>query len=59
LQIANIKLKIEKWMVFPKILHFAFCNFHFSMRFSVSFQSAKLIRISESSFFFTNGFPRR
>ena len=26
-------------------LHFSICNFHFSIKFSVSFQNAKLIRV--------------
>jgi len=30
--------------VFSKDFHFAFCNFHFSMKFSVPFQNAKLIQ---------------
>jgi hypothetical protein len=41
-------LKIEKWMIFSENLHFAFCNFHFSIPLgaglSPSFQNAKLIR---------------
>jgi hypothetical protein len=31
--------------VFPKNLHFAFSNFHFSMKFSVLFPNAELIQI--------------
>jgi hypothetical protein len=45
LQIAIIKLKNRKLIrLFPENLHFAFCNFHFSMNFSVPFQNAELIR---------------
>ncbi|MCX5911438.1 MAG: hypothetical protein NTV04_05870, partial [Deltaproteobacteria bacterium] len=39
--LPNIKLKIEPG--FSENLHFAFCNFHFSMKCSVPFQYAKLI----------------
>jgi len=42
LQSANIKLK-NKPGFFRKL---AFCNFHFSMKFSVPFQNAKLIPFS-------------
>ena len=31
---------------FQRNLHFSICNFHFSTKFSVSFQNAKLIRNS-------------
>ncbi len=30
--------------ILQKNLHFSICNFHFSMKFSVSFQNAKLIQ---------------
>jgi len=32
--------------ILQKNLHFSICNFHFSMKFSVSFQKAKLILFS-------------
>jgi len=45
LQIAKIKLKKENLRkLFSKNLHFAICNFHFSMTFSPPFQKAELIR---------------
>jgi hypothetical protein len=39
--LPNIKLKIEKIM--RLLRKFAFCNFRFSMKFSVPFQNAKLM----------------
>jgi hypothetical protein len=33
--------------VFSENLHLAFCNFHFSMKFSIPFQNAELIRKDE------------
>jgi len=46
MQNVKIKLKISKMtMVLQKNLHFSIGNFHFSMKFSVAFQNAKLIQI--------------
>jgi hypothetical protein len=48
--------------ILQKNLHFSICNFHFSMKFSVSFQKAKLIRqmnlLNKNFYHFIGGTPQ-
>jgi hypothetical protein len=54
MQNAKFKMQNSKWTRFFLLLnlHFSFCTFHFSMKFSVFFQNAKLLL---RNYFFLGG----
>jgi hypothetical protein len=49
MQNAKVKMQNSKWTRFFLLnLHFSFCTFHFSMKFSVFFQNAKLLPLDKA-----------
>jgi hypothetical protein len=49
MQNAKVKMQNSKWTRFVLLnLHLSFCTFHFSMKFNVFFQNAKLLPLDKA-----------